>query len=303
MSRRTKKAESRRNGPLHPRYNYAKMRSANVQQMYYHMLYEMAVNRFEWTGLPSTVSARWLEITLFDNGLALFFNDQRIGRFLCTQASQSRGVNLYNDPIAFTPIGVNYTYRTLKRDSECVPIWENRLRYPMRDVLIEYSVRLAEIDKAYNVNLSNLKIPLLVTADEKTRLSVQNALQQREDGQPAIIGYDGMDPSAMFQSFPQVGPYLLDQLTLEKSKVLNECLSFLGVQSSGSEKRERLISDEISTANEKTDIWRTAALRARQEACDKINRTWPELNIGVKWGDPQTGGVPNLNVRQEGDVQ
>ena len=83
---RSRKNQNRRGGALHPRGNYAKARAADLDAMYYHLLTELALNRFSWRGLPPTVDERWLEMCLCEYGCALFFEDKRIGRFLATQA-------------------------------------------------------------------------------------------------------------------------------------------------------------------------------------------------------------------------
>ena len=126
--------------------------------MYYHLLTELALNRFSWRGLPPTVDERWLEMCLCEYGCALFFEDKRIGRFLVTQAGYQGRLNVYNNPTCFEPVGVNYHYKQLKAGRECIPIWDNRMRMSFKDILWQYARRLADIDKAYDVNLESLKL-------------------------------------------------------------------------------------------------------------------------------------------------
>lgn len=289
-------SRSKRNrvgGALHPRGNYAKARAASLDAMYYHLLTELALNRFSWRGLPPTVDERWLEMCLCEYGCALFFEDKRIGRFLVTQAGYQGRLNVYNNPTCFEPVGVNYHYKQLKAGTECIPIWDNRMRMSFKDILWQYARRLADIDKAYDVNLESLKLPTIITADPRTKLTVQNMLQQRQDGQDYIISYDSLDPGSMFQPWPNTTPYLLDKFVQQKTQVTNEVLGYLGIQSSGTEKKERLISDEVAQANEKVDVFRLSFLKARQAAATEINRLWPQLNVWVEYADAQSSGVPN----------
>jgi hypothetical protein len=190
-------------------------------------------------------------------------------------------------------VGVNYHYKQLKAGRECIPVWDNRMRMSFKDILWQYARRLADIDKAYDVNLESLKLPTIITADPRTKLTVQNMLQQRQDGQDYIIGYDSLDPGSMFQPWPNTTPYLLDKFVQQKTQVTNEVLGYLGIQSSGTEKKERLISDEVAQSNEKTDVFRLSFLKARQAAATEINRLWPQLNIWVEYADAQSSGVPN----------
>ena len=273
--------------------NYAKTRAATLDDMYLHLLMELALNRFSWRGLPPTVDERWLEICLCEYGCALFFEDKRIGRFLVTQAGHQGRLNVYNNPTCFEPVGVNYHYKQLKAGVECIPIWDNRMRVGFKPTLWQYARRLADIDKAYDVNLESLKLPTIITADPRTKLTVQNMLQQRQDGQDYIVGYDSLDPGSMFQPWPNTTPYLLDKFVQQKAQVTNEVLGYLGIQSSGTEKKERLISDEVAQANEKVDVFRLSFLKARQAAATEINRLWPQLNVWVEYADAFSSGVPN----------
>ena len=40
---------------------------------YYNRLLELAINMYEWKNLPDTVDERFLELTLFSDGMAVFF--------------------------------------------------------------------------------------------------------------------------------------------------------------------------------------------------------------------------------------
>ena len=70
---RSRKNQNRRGGGVHPSGNYAKMRAVALDDMYYHLLRELALNRFKWHGLPSTIDERWMETCLLDYNLCLFF--------------------------------------------------------------------------------------------------------------------------------------------------------------------------------------------------------------------------------------
>ena len=50
----------------------AKMNNA-VYNYYYNKLMELAISMFEWKGLPSSIDPRFLELTLFADGQAVFF--------------------------------------------------------------------------------------------------------------------------------------------------------------------------------------------------------------------------------------
>lgn len=299
MSKRSSKRERNIGHAYGMNDNYDRNNELTRKDTYLQLLTELALNRFEWRGLPPTIDERWLEMCLFNHGVALFFEDMRIGAFLATQCSYQGRINLYNNPTRFQPVGTNYHYKELAAGVDCVPIWDNRMRWPFKRVLAMYADRLARFDRALDVNLNNQTMPSFVVCDENTRLSVENAMQQRNNGADNIVIFDSMDPSATFQAFPANTPYIIDKLAQDKLQCLNEALSFLGIQSNGSEKRERLISAEVNTSAEKTNVYRAAFLKARQTACDKINRLY-DLEVSVEWSNDTTDGIIDmLGAREE----
>lgn len=274
------------------RLNYYERGQANRIQMYYDLLESLAISRFTWRDLPDGVDARFIELNLFERQLCLFFMDKRLGRFMCTQANYSGNMNLYYNPTSFQPYGVSYHHPRIS-GKKCVPVWDNLLRKPMYDVLNMYANRLAMLDRALDVNLENINIPLIIAVNETQKNTAVNALRQRQNGEPAIFTYRDTDIQNMITSFPNVTPYLADKILQAKSQIWNEAISFLGIQNSTEEKAERLITDEVQAGQEKVNIFRVGFLQARQQACDQINRMF-NLTVSVDWTDTTTGGQIDL---------
>ena len=67
----------------------------------------------------------------------------------------------------------------------------------------------------------------------------------------------------------------------QKLNVWNECLTTLGINNANTEKRERLITDEVEANNEMIEICSDVMLKAREEACKRINNMFG-LNIKVR---------------------
>lgn len=257
---------------------------------YVKLIEQLAVSRFKWKNLPPYIDERYLELTLFENGLALFFPDKNLHRFMVTSGNIG-GVNNYDNPTEFTPVATGYSYRTLT-GRECVPIWDNQLRCTMRDVCWNYATRLANCDRALDVNLDNLSIPLIIVTGEQGRLTANNLMRAREDGQPYVYMNDATDINGMFNTFPNSTPFLADKLLNAKQQVWNELINFLGIDNSSTEKKERLLEDEIQSSNSRTNVYRLTYLKARQQACDAINRLYRfDYPIGVEWNDLTTGGL------------
>lgn len=236
---------------------------------YYQRLKELALNVFEWRNLPPTVDERFLELTLYDKGYCLYFNDDVLGNLALTCTIGGR-LNVYRIPIYRKAFSVNgYNKDCTAEDS--VLIFNNYLHTPTDLTIRLYAKRLYEIQRTIDVNVVSQKTPLLILTDEKERLTMKNMYMQYDGNQPVIFGSNTLDTNN-FQVLKTDAPYVSDKLIILLHQVWNEALTFLGIENSNADKRERLVSDEVSANYGHIEAQRNVMLNAREQACDQINR-------------------------------
>lgn len=247
---------------------------------YYDRLRLIGLSLFEWEGLPDSCNARHLETTLYMYGRALFFYDDSLG-YLNTKCTPSGKLNVYDEPVSFTAYGVDYN-ETYERD-DCILIRNNYLERPTDQTVILFASRLTEAERTIDVNIKAQKTPVLVRCDEKDRLTMKNLYKQYEGNEPFILGSKSLNPDGI-KVFKTDAPYLADKLQNYKHEIWNEALTFFGINNANSDKRERLITDEVNANNEVININSQAMLLTRQEACKAINKKY-KLNVTVKMRD------------------
>ena len=76
-------------------------------------------------------------------------------------------------------------------------------------------------------------------------------------------------------------PIVFDKLQIQKTNILNECLTFLGINNANTDKRERLVTNEVDSNNEMIQINSDVMLETRKQACEEINKMFG-LNISVE---------------------
>ena len=107
---------------------------------YYRRLKELALSMFEWQNLPKTVDERFLELTLFDRGRAVFFEDEDIGH-LCLNMSNSGMHDHYHNPTDRRAYACN-GYNIELTSENSVIVWNNYLRTSCQQDIEMFARRL-----------------------------------------------------------------------------------------------------------------------------------------------------------------
>lgn len=249
---------------------------------YVERLTEIALNVFEYKNLPDTVDARYLEMELFYKGYCVYFRDKFIGDIAlsCTIGGE---LDIYRIPInrvAFSPNG--YRAELTKQDS--VLIFNNRLHTPTFPTIELFARRLTEIERAMDVNIRGQKFPVMIMSNEVQRLTMQNLMMQYDGNAPFIFTDDQLDVKNIVSLNTQ-SPYVSGDLESLKHNIWNEAMSYLGVENSNQDKRERMVASEVSGNVGTVEAARWTKLNARRDAFNEINRMFGNnVEVGYNSG-------------------
>lgn len=246
---------------------------------YLNRLKEYALNTFEWLNLPNTVDSRFIELVLFEEGKINFFKDDLIG-FLALRVNESGKQNVY-DEFNKKYIYANNGFTRVRNLRNSVTIYNNYLRTPTYTTVNLYSIRLARVTRAIDLNIEAQKTPILITCPENQKLSLKNVYQQYKGNAPVIYTDSEFNLDSV-KVLKTDAPFVVDKLTIYKHDLWNEVMTFLGVNNSNQDKKERLVTDEVSANDEQIEQARFNMLDARKDACKKINKMF-NLNIDVKF--------------------
>lgn len=73
--------------------------NASTYRLWLDRLTDLAISRFKWENLPDSVDERFLELTLFSMGYAVWMRDPVLGVDLALTASLEGEFDVYNNPI------------------------------------------------------------------------------------------------------------------------------------------------------------------------------------------------------------
>ena len=266
---------------------------------YEDMLFNIALSRFEWDGLPDTCDVRHLERALCMNGKAVYLHDDVLAADLTLKVNISGKFNVYGIPTMRECYGQNgYSVKRTSRNS--IIIWNNLSHRPTFPWLTNFAMRLYDLDRTIDVNARPQKTPVLITCDENERLSFENIYSQFDGNRPVIYGSKALNKDNI-QVLRTDAPYVSDKIYQLKVNIWNEAMACLGIANLSMQKKERLISSEVDQQMGGTLAQRYSFVQARQEAADQINKMFG-TNITVKFrdGDIDTKGdeAPILAINQ-----
>lgn len=236
---------------------------------YNQQLTELALNVFEWINLPDTVDERYLEYNLFYKGYCLYFRDEIIGD-MCLPCTIGGELDVYTIPIMRQAFAVN-GYQKFCYPNDSVIIFNNYLHTPTAYTVERYALRCAAIQRIIDVNVNAQKTPILITCSEQQRLTMENVFMQYDGNKPVIFAADTFDADQI-KVLKTDAPYVSDKLKILQHQTWNEALTFLGIENSNEDKRERLVSSEVGSNYGNVEAQRNVMLNSRKNACEKINK-------------------------------
>ncbi|MBR2871004.1 MAG: hypothetical protein IKB98_06500 [Clostridia bacterium] len=250
-------------------------RNKRAYQVYLNKITELCISMFEWKNLPETVDPRYLELALMSDGRAVFFKDEVMG-YLALRCMIGGRWNVYDIPTERTAYAVN-GYQNRLNPEDSVIIYNNMLRTPSIMEIETYAERLWDLDRTIDINIKAQKTPLLLQCNEKQRLTLINLYKNYDGNMPVIFADKNLDMDSL-GVVKTDAPFIADGLFAMKTHLWNEMLTYMGISNISYQKRERLISDEVTRSQGGTIAIRYSKLNARRQACDEINRMFG-LNI------------------------
>lgn len=261
---------------------------------YYNRLMELSMSMFEWKNLPDTVDERYLELGLFSSGCMVFFEDDVIGK-LVLNMTYNGGFDIYGEPYKRRAYSKYNQFQTTLNKDNSVIIWNNMLRTNSALDVQMFAYRLYNLDRIVDINANAQKTPVLITCDEKQKLTMKNLYMQYDGNYPVIFGDSNLDIKGL-TVLKTDAPFVSDKIYDLKVKIWNEALTYLGISNINTTKKERMITDEVIRNQGGTIASRYSRLESRRRAVKKINKMF-DLNISVDYReDFQSTDIENDSI-------
>lgn len=148
------------------------------------------------------------------------------------------------------------------------------------EIINVYAQKLASCDKAIDVNLFNTMASFIFPVkDNKIAQSIKAMFDKLSRGEPAVFvdKATGIDDPTNIITLRVKENFIADDVQLEKERIMDEFLTFVGIQNANSEKRERLIKDEVNANNDEVLNYASEWNQNLKLCCAKVVKMFPEL--------------------------
>lgn len=266
----------------------------NASSVFYNReLLRLIFSAYEFTGVPAEWDYDYMLTHIFVDGM-FAITDTEVG--VIPLRCGVTGVNYWDHPtevqIAVPVLGS----MRRKIGEECALV---KLQYDYKGImeLVQiYATNLAMCDSSIAVNLMNTKAVIIGQAeDAKQAQTLKKMYDEISAGKPFVVTRNGMvkiGESVIFNPVKQA--FVADDVQLLKRKIMNEFLTRIGIGNANTEKRERLISDEVNANNEESEVAKNHWVKTVNEGLKEANRLYG-LSLGFRQVKTETNEGGNGN--------
>lgn len=274
-----------------------------LAQMFTRYLLQKAISVFEWT-MPRSWNRNYFLYVLYCYGHLAVINTDKYG--VIPQACGLAGYNVFYQPtnaIISNPLLTGIVEPRI--DKECA-LFKLQPDYGgILDLVFYYGNMLAQAAQSAAVSLNNSKAAMIFFAENQADADLfKKMFDKISNGQPGIVvpkrlkHTDGSPSWEVVQRTPK-DSYIAGDVLRDLRKIEAMFDTDVGIPNANTEKRERLITDEVNANNIETVSKCSLWLQELQEACERT-RAMFGIDISVKWRrfdiPEQEGGVTDGNV-------
>lgn len=264
---------------------------------YYNLLEDIFLNLITYENLPESMDGEFIEKILFYHPGISFFEDEVYGEIVHLPFNQLGRPNFYDYPIRIQAYSDNGYHNTLE-DGNFTVMYANSIRQPPCEAISLFAYRLANIERTTDVNLENQKNPKIMVVNERNKLAVDNMMMKIKGNYPHIL----VKPELKVENFDILDltvPYVGDKLDIHKHNILNDFLTFCGIENGTRDKKQSMTNDEVNGNWGNVEACRNTRLKSRRVGIEKVNKKWG-FDIHVRFNSEIPSLLNRHNMEEQG---
>ena len=264
-------------------------------------LLQRVMSVYKWE-LPKSINQRWFEYTLFLHGNLVVFYHPKYG--VIAQRCGFSSYDLYFQPKDVMITNTKFFLpqkRTLGVNAELFTLEEDYVG--IGDLLSFYTGLLSELWLALMMNIKNSHLSYLFGCESKNQADTMKSIfDDVASGKVAVFYdkglHDKMNGKLSIEMFNQnlKANYLVSDILSDIGKALKMFDTEVGIPNTNTDKRERLISDEVNQNNIETYSRSEMWLTRLQENCENVNNMFAGQIDGRMWVDFRYPTTTSINT-------
>lgn len=231
--------------------------NTEMGRFYQRYLLKKALAVFKWS-LPEYWDENYFLYTLYCRGFLAVLDTPNFG--VIPQSCGLMGYNVFYRPtkcLIANPL-LNIRERTINKD--CVLMQLQPDYMGVLDLVNHYAEKMALASSAINQNLWHTKIATVFFAkSDAEQQSIKKAYDRMSDGDPMVVVHKSLrdaDGNLNYEVFNRdvKQSYVISDLISDLRKIEAEYDTRIGVPNANTDKKERLITDEVNANNVETHI-------------------------------------------------
>lgn len=251
-------------------------------------LLQKALSVYEFTGIPEAWADNYFKYCLFAFGYLAVFNTERYGT-IYQECTLSDTYTIFHQPkiaIVTNPVFKKSLELVIGKDCELIklqPDYGNVL-----DIVSVYADMMALCLETAGGNVLNSKLSYVFFTDSKTGAeSFKKLYDKLSSGEPMAVidkNLNAEDGSKNWDMFMQnVGQnFIVDKIMDTLKNLEDQFNTRIGIPNANTQKRERLISDEVKANDVDTGSLVSLWLETMQKDIEKVNARF-NLNLSARY--------------------
>lgn len=232
----------------------------------------LSTSEFSYKGLPDDLTSDIVETSLAFMNRLCWYNSLTLGLMLCRYVPTGE-YNYYLKPKKVNILSISG--QTIASDvdfKDIVLIKDNRLDIIPVIVLFEYISKMSNIEDTLFKNIELLKLPLFAKGS-KENVNTYKAIIKKMLNLDPIALVDITVPNSFESVDINFPASLTEQFELFKG-YHNLALESMAIYSNASQKKERLLVDEVTSQTEYVDFLYEEKKKCRLESIEEVNKRW-----------------------------
>lgn len=279
-----------------------------LYNLYYRLLFQKVLSVYKWK-IPEQWAENYFLYTLYDWGYIGVFDTWQYG--LVAQFPALQGYNMFYQPTTMRidnqwfenvtrKIGVNGVLVRLMPDYRGVS-----------DIVSRFAQQLALCSQSIDVSLFNSHIAdIFAVRDKKIAEDMKKVYDKIASGEPAVFfkkQKDVLNDEESVWDIINLKPkdnYLGNIILSDMRKIENQFNTIFGIPNANTEKKERMVTDEVNSNNVDTCLFSDKMLKNLQKSCKQVNTMFNGDYMAVDWSDSikegvEKNGVPNTTMDEQ----